>query len=239
MTKARDLINDALIQAGVQDPSESMEASKAAFGLRELNRMLGSWANEDLMIPTKDRLTFNLVNGQQSYTLGIGGAFNTTYPVRPGQIDLVSVIVNGVELPVEVLNDEQWRDITVKAVSSTFPLQMWANGNYPLNTLYFWPIPTGPNQLVMSLWGRITAFANLGVDAALPEGYEDAIIPNLALRLGPAYGTQPNPVLNQIAQSAKGRIKAMNWEPSYRSVDSALTSGKTNIGQKSRGYVVD
>lgn len=239
MTKVRDLLNDALIQAGVQDPSESMEASKAAFGLRELNRLLSSWANEDLMIPTKDRLTFNLVGGKQSYTIGVGGDFNTTYPVRPGQIDYVSVLVNGIELPVETMNDEQWRDITVKTVSSTFPLQMWANGNYPLNTLYFWPIPSAANSLVMSVWGQITAFADVNAAVTLPPGYEDAIVPALAVRLSTGYGVQPSPVLVSMAQGAKARIKAMNWEPSYRSVDSGLTSGKTNIGQKSRGYVVD
>lgn len=239
MTKVRDLLSDALIQAGILDPSESIVASQATYALRELNRLLSSWANEDLMIPTKDRLTFNLVGGQQSYTIGVGGGFNTTYPVRPGQIDYVSVLVNGVELPVEVLNDEQWRDITVKSVSSTFPLQMWANGNYPLNTLYFWPIPNTANPLVMSVWGQITAFADINATVTLPQGYEDAIIPALALRLGPAYGLQPSPVLASMAQGAKARIKAMNWEPAYRSVDSALTSGKTNIGQKSRGYVVD
>lgn len=239
MTKVRDLLGDALIQAGILDPSESIAASQAPFALRELNRLVSSWANEDLMIVSKDRTTFNLVGGKQSYTIGVGGDFNTPYPVRPGQIDYVSVMVNGIELPIETLNDEQWRDITLKAVSSSFPLQVWSKGDYPLNSLYFWPIPIASNPLVVSIWGQITAFVDINATVTLPSGYEDAIVPALATRLSPAYGLPLNPVLASMAQAAKSRIKAVNWEPSYRSVDSALTSGKTNIGQKSRGYVVD
>ena len=239
MTTVRDLITDAMIQIGALDPSEAIDAAPAAAALRELNRMVSSWSNESLMIYTVDRTVFNLVGGTQSYTLGVGGTFNTPYPVRPGQINLVSVVVNGVEIPIEVINDEQWRDITVKTVTSTFPLRVWANGNHPLDVLYFWPVPTLSNQLIMSVWGQITAFPDINQTVTLPQGYEDAIVANLALRLSPGYGIQPSPVLTQIAQSAKARIKAMNWEPTFRTVDTALQGSGSTIGRQSRGYVVD
>lgn len=239
MTKVRELITDALTDLGMQDPSEVLSADKASHALRVLNRMLSGWANEDLMIVTKDRLTFNLVGGQQSYTIGVGGNFNTAYPVRPGQIDLVSVMFGNVEIPIEVLNDEQWRDITLKTVNSTFPLQMWANGNYPLDVLYFWPIPTTAAPLIMTVWGQITAFASVNDTVTLPQGYEEAIVSNLALKLAPSYGATPSPGIMQTAMASKAKIKAMNWEPTYRSVDSALSGSHNNIGQRSRGYVVD
>ena len=239
MTQVRDMLTDALLQLGVFDPSEAIDASAANSALRELNRMLSSWANEDLMIPTKDRLTFNLVGGQQAYTIGVGGNFNTPYAVRPGQIDLVSVVVNGVEIPIDTLNDEEWRDITVKTTPSTFPLQVWANGNYPLDVLYFWPVPTAPNQLIMTVWGQIVAFTTINQTVTLPAGYEDAIVPNLAVRMAPSYGVNPSPVTVSLAQSTKRRIKEMNFEPTYRTVDGALLGTMSSIGQRSRGYVVD
>ena len=239
MTTVRDLITDSLIQIGALDPNQAIEATAANAALRELNRLISGWANESLMIYTVDRTVFNLVGGTQTYTIGVGGAFNTPYPVRPGQINLVSVVVNGVEIPIDILNDDQWRDITLKTVTSTFPLRMWANGNYPLNTLYFWPIPTQANQLIMSVWGQVTAFPDINAAVVLPPGYEDLIVPSLAVRLSPGYAIQPSQVLLQMAQSAKAHIKSMNWEPTYRSVDSALSGTGSNIGRQSRGYVVD
>lgn len=239
MTTVRDILFDAALNIGVVAAGDAMEASVSSDLLRFLNRMISSWANEELMCYTVDRQTFNLVGGVQSYTIGVGGAFNTAYPVRPGQINLASVIVNGVEIPIDILNDEQWRDITLKTVSSTFPLQMWANGNHPLDVLYFWPIPTVANQLILSTWGQITAFPTVNTVVTLPQGYEDALVANLSVRIAPMFGKQPDPYLLSLAASSKARIKSMNWEPTYRTVDSALQGPRSGIGQKSRGYVVD
>lgn len=242
-TYVRDLLIDALMELGVLDPSEAIDAGAANSALRELNRMVSSWANDDLMIYTVDRRTFAMVANQQDYTIGVGGTFNTPYAVRPGQINLVSVILNGVELPVEILNDEQWRDIALKGpyqtVPSTIPNYMWADGNYPLNGLHFFPVPTTAVPIIMSVWGQITAFVSVNDTVTLPQGYEDAIVKNLAIRLGPRYGIQVNPATVSLAQASKMHIKSQNWEQTFRSVDSALAGVGSNIGRRSRGYVVD
>lgn len=239
MTTVRDILQDALIELTVLDPNMPISADDAARCLRTLNRMLDAWQTEELMIYSTDRASFSFVAGQQSYTIGVGGNFNTTYAVRPGQIDMASVIMNGVELPIEIMNDEQWRDVTLKSVSSTFPLQMWSNGNYPLNVLYFWPIPTMVNTLILYLWNQVTAFPSVNSTVTFPQGYEDALVLNLAVRLAPGYGTQASPTTIDLARQAKARIKKLNWEPTYRSVDSALAGTHQSVGQRSRGYVVD
>lgn len=241
MTTVREIVTDALIQLGVCDPSESATADQAASALRELNRMIQAWNTEDLMIYTVDRQVFTLTVNKQFYTIGIGGDFVTTYPVRPGQIDLASVLVSSgtVEIPIEILNDEQWRDTTVKQVNSGYPLAMWSNGNYPLNTLAFWPVPQQVNSVVLYIWGQTSSFSDINASVTMPQGYEDALVSNLAIRLSPAYGVQPNPVLLQMAAQAKSRIKRMNWEPTYRSTDPALLGSHNSIGQRSRGYVID
>lgn len=241
MTTVRSLIEDALIELGVQDPSESMGADRAAHGLRVLNRMISAWDTEDLMVYTVDRPVFNLVAGKQAYTIGVGGDFVTTMPIRPAQIDMASILVTAGsnELPIEILNDEQWRDVVVKNTSGSYPLQMWSNGNYPLNTLSFWPIPSAAYQVVLYIWGQTSEFPDVNQAVTLPQGYEEAIVPNLSARLAPSYGLQASPSTTELARAAKARIKKMNWEPTYRSVDSALAGVSSNVGQRSRGYVVD
>lgn len=241
MTTVRYLITDALIELGVQDPSESMDAAKATAALRALNRMVSAWNTEELMVYTVDRSVFNLVAGKQSYTIGVGGDFVTTNPVRPAQIDMASILVTtgSNEIPIEILNDEQWREIVVKNTSGSYPLQMWSNGNYPLNTLYFWPIPSAVYQVVLYLWGQTSEFSSINQTVALPQGYEDALVSNLAVRLAPSYGMQASPSTVELARVSKARIKNLNWEPTYRKVDSALAGVSSNVGQMSRGYVVD
>lgn len=238
MTTVRDILTDALLQIGVLDPSEAIQPEAASAALRELNRMIASWNAEDLMVYTVDREVYPLIIGKQFYTIGTGGDFNAP---RPVVIDMASVLISGstVELPIEIYNDEQWRDTTVKQVNSSFPLVMWANGNYPLNTLAFWPIPQGDCSLVLYAWGQTSAFSDVNATVSFPQGYEDALVQNLAVRLAPVYGAQPNPVTVQQSAATKARIKRINWEPVYRSADSVLLGTRTDIGQKSRGYVID
>jgi hypothetical protein len=243
MTTVRDLIEDALEDIGVIAGGSALTAEDAKSCLRVLNRMVSSWANESLMIYTVDRRTFAMVANQQDYTIGVGGTFVTPYPVRPGQIELASVILNGVEIPIDILNDEQWRDISLKApyqpVYSTIPLQMWADGNYPLNGLHFWPIPTTPVPLILSVWGQITAFPDINTVISLPQGYENAIVSNLAVWCAPKFAREASQTTMALASRSLAQIKRMNWEPTYRTVDSALSGTRNSIGQKSRGYVVD
>ena len=241
MTKVRDILNDALIELGVLDPSETIDAGAANRALREFNRMIQALNIDGPMVYTVNRQLFSLVPGQQVYSIGVGGDFNTTMPIRPGQIDMVSVLFGNpaVEIPIDILNDEEWRDMSVKQVNSTFPLMVWSNGNYPLNELSFWPIPQMVNSVVLYIWGQTTGFTSINEDVTFPQGYEDFLVNTLALRLGPSYGIQPNGVTAAKAQQAKTLIKQLNWEPTYRSVDSALSGSHNNIGQRSRGYVVD
>ena len=243
MTTVRDLINDALEDIGVIAGGSALNPEDAFSCLRVLNRMISSWANESALIFTVDRRTFSLNGMQQDYTIGVGGTFNTPYPVRPGQIELVSVVLNNVEIPVNILNDEQWRNIALKqpyyTVTSTIPTEMWADGNYPLNGLHFFPVPSAPIPLIMSVWGQILAFTDINDVVTLPQGYEEAIVANLAVRCAPKFAREASPTTMAIASRSLAQIKRMNWEPTYRSVDSALSGAHSSIGAKSRGYVVD
>src|SRR5574340_330742 len=105
MTTVRDMLTDALIELGIQDQSEAISADKATSALRALNRMISAWNTEDLMVYTVDRSVFTLTAGKQAYTIGAGGDFVTTNPIRPAQIDMASVLVTSGsnEIPIEIL----------------------------------------------------------------------------------------------------------------------------------------
>jgi len=240
MTVVRDLLADALTEIGVIDPGAPMDADTSAFALRTLNRMLSAWANDDLMTYTVNRVTFPLVANTQNYTIGTTGTWVTASPVRPGQIDMASVLVNGTEIPLKIYNDEQWRDTPVKSTAGTFPTAVWQTGDYPLNILTFWPVPTAVNTVVLYIWGQINAFPDVNATVTLPQGYEDAIVYNLAVRLAASFGKEPNPSTASLANAAKARVKNMNYEATYRSVDETLNGngGANSVWLRSRGYVL-
>lgn len=238
MATVRDMITDALIQIGMVDPSESVNAGTAQAALRELNRMIQSWNIQGLMTYALDSSVFSTVGGQQDYTYGAGGNFDAP---RPTNIDSVSVLLGNpqLELPIQILTDDQWRDVGVKSTTSTFPTAVHIHGDFPLNTLSFWPIPASAGQVRIYFWHLITEFSNINTPISLPQGYEDAIVSNLAIRLAPSYGVNPSPVLGQMAVMAKKRINNINWQPTYRCVDEALSGSYNSIGIRSRGMVVD
>src|SRR5213595_551704 len=87
---AYDLITDAFAELNVFLPGESVPNGDAQFGLRSLNGLLGSWAQQHLTIPSTARLLFDLVADQGGpttpYSIGSGGDFDTPRPANPAAI---------------------------------------------------------------------------------------------------------------------------------------------------------
>lgn len=238
---ARLLIQDALIELGVLAPGEDLKAEDAQFALRTLNRMMEAWNAEELMIFSLERYQFPLISGKQSYTLGTGGDINID---RPVEIEMMSVILTyaqpyPIELPVEMLLDEQWRGITLKNTPSSFPYKCWIEGNFPLNVLWFWPVPMDANQILLYYWNK-TAASTLDTQLKFPNGYEEAIVTNLAVMLSGSYGVSPSGVLTGRATQGKMRLKEFNSQPVLTTVDPSLMGKISNsIAVKTRGRVVD
>lgn len=222
---ARDLINGSARLLGILGSGEVLQASEASDALSALNDMLSVWSVENLLIYGKTEEEFPLVAGQQSYTMGVGGNFNTT---RPQRIENASVrIVNGsttYDLPIEIFNQDQWSSIAIKSVNSNIPTKLFAQGTYPLETILLWPIPAAVKTLVLWTWKPFSSFATLDSVVSFPPAYAKAIRYNLALELGPEYGKEPSGLVIAEASEAKGAIKRMNQKPSYMSTDPALIS---------------
>lgn len=121
----RDLVSASLRLIGAAAPGESLDAQVATDGLSALNRMIGSWNTEPLMLP--------------------GG-------VPLAQVDSL--------------------DSTV----------------------------------------------------SMPDGYEDALIYNLAVRIAPEYGRMIPDAVALVAVESKAGVKRANHKPLYLEVDGALLS---------------
>jgi len=158
---------------------------------------------------------FNYVGGQASYTMGVGGDFNTARPVTieaaynhgnngtPSQVDF----------PIEVTtNFERYSEIVTKEVQTQLPIIMYDDGNFPLKTLYFWPIPVDTTyRPQLWSWGIVTSFTSTSDVISLPPGYSRALQKNLAVEISPSFGKQISPALAMQALESKSALKRINY----------------------------
>lgn len=221
---ALDIIKSSLRLDGILASGETPSDAEAQDALVVLNDMLDSWNAERLTIFTIARLVFTIVAGQQVYTVGAGGDFNTP---RPAKIESYSWInlqnpVQPMELPLESLTEAGWQAIPVKNITSSIALSVWDDGNFPLRNLSYWPVPSIGAQAAIYPWTALTEFTNLTTDLEFPPGYAKAIRFNLALDLAPEYGREVDQSVALQAIGAKAIVKSMNI-PSYTMVcDEAL-----------------
>lgn len=241
MSTVRDILARSMRLLGVSDPVEALTPEQGLIGLEAFNALIDAWNADNLMVYTITRSVFPLTAGQQTYTLGAGGNFSMP---RPAAIENFSILLTAVspevEIPIRVLQDEDWRAIPVKNVSSGFPTDVYPAGDYPMNTLYFWPIPTGPCSVVLYTWNLVPEFTSLNDQVAFPPGYRDCFVHNLAVLMAPEFGLQASPQVTQRAISTKEAIQRINWTPREMGLPSYLRDhGSASIGHRSRGAVVD
>lgn len=229
---ANDLINSAFRLINVLASGENPSAAESADALNSLNDMVDSWNIERLMIFTITRSLFTLVSGQQAYTLGTGGDFNISRPVKIDNISIVSLNnpSQPIELPMQYMTTDQWQMVPVKNVQSALPTAVYDDGAFPLRNLNYWPIPNTAVQTVIYAWTALTSFADLTTNYTFPPGYSKALRFNLALNLAPEYGNAVvGPTLVQQASDSKEALKIVNTPTLDLLCDAAVVDPRAAI----------
>jgi len=208
---------------GALASGETATADQQTDALTALNSMIGVWSTEQLLIWAKVSEDFTLVPSQQSYTFGTGGNFNSTRPQKIENAYLVTgTSPNVFEIPVDIVNQDQWASITVKTTQSAIPQRLYNDTAYPLSNIYLWPIPNAANTLRLYSWKPLSSFSTADSTVDLPPGYEEALRYNLAVRLAPEYGRPILPQVQEIAVGSKAAIKRMNTKFNLLISDDAL-----------------
>lgn len=207
MATVNDLIKATFRKLNVVGVNGDPSANQLSEGLDNINRMLSMWNTDGLIKYYIQRETFNLVAGQQSYTIGSGGDFNT---VRPVEILEVTTDSSGITYRIDLVNYADWMRITNKSESEETPSWAYYEPSYPLGRIYFWGKPTNTNSVVIASEKPFSAFSN-GDTVSLPPGYEKAVIDNLALELFPMYPSESlYPILQNQAQNSIALLKRVN-----------------------------
>ena len=232
----RDLLKTALLKLGVIGPGDPDDFDMLNAALRVFNSMLDSWATERLLVYTIDRHVFALVSGQQTYTLGPGGDFNTT-PLygagspRPVKVENVwwQDPTSLEELYVEVIDEQRYQGLGVRNLSSPVVQLVYYKPAFPLGEVFCWPKPNQVANLVLYLWHPFNTATELDTAIVFPPGYQRALEFNLAVDLSSEYKGTLAAELVAFATEAKSKIQILNL-----SID-RLTSDAWRVNRRGSG----
>jgi hypothetical protein len=232
--RVADIIRRTLRLIGSLAKSEVPSADEQSDVLYYLQAMMDSWRADRLTIFNVQTLIFPLVSGQQVYTIGPGAQFNT---LRPLWIDLAGIISNTnpvqpLELPVRILNDQEWSAISIKSVQSSLAWYLYYDYAFTggWGNIKLWPIPnTATTQLALYIPVPLTSFVTPQDVFALPPGWEEAVRYNLAVRLCPEWGRPVDPVVAKIAMDSYAMICRANKRIQLLDMDPALLGNGEGI----------
>jgi hypothetical protein len=223
----RSVGTDALIEIGVLEPGEAMDAAQGARVLRRTQMMIDAWQADQLTLSRQLRTAFTWPANQSSVQVGIGQTVNID---RPVDLTSVAFIVPGtspgVEVPMGLMDGDQYAAITIKDLRSQLPTQAFYQTNITdaNGTLTIWPVPP---SLTLVLYTPQGVSVPVSLDTVLQGsmGYQDAFLYDLAWRLVNAFGVAMPATLPTMRREALATMKRPNIAPGLLGVDPALIPG--------------
>lgn len=212
MTTARSIVEQAARKIHVLGRGSTLSAGEAQDALTCLNNMLGMFSIEGGLLYNQVKETFNLT-GATSYTIGVGGNFNTAAPI---EIDAVYASDGETDYPLVQIGSAEYAAFADKDTDGLPEFFYYAN-NAPLGTIYIYPASSASYTLTILSRKALTSFSDLTTDYTLPTGMETMLVHNLAVQLAPEYEKEAAPTVQTIARQTKAAILGANKRHNYPS----------------------
>lgn len=223
-TSARIIETAAFGVLNVFMPGEQVPSPDAESARGFLNRMIGNWSQQKLLIPAVAREVFPAVSGKggpsNPYTIGIGGNLNTQRPPNQSNLVNVGIIIDNtvplaqqVESPRAVLDDRDYQAIQIKELPNQLFTGVYYNPTFALGfgTINLWPVPNvTTTSLVLYLEKALTSFTSLDAVYYVQEGIEQALVDNLVMKIAKPWGAIIDDDMRMAATKSLGQIKRSN-----------------------------
>ena len=236
MTTAREIVDDAMREAGVLGLGQTLNAQDENEGFRRLNQMISQWARKRWLVYRLLDVAWTS-DGSSTFTIGPSGDVTTatdgtSLAVRPDRLETNGFIrqinnaaPNQPDFPLRLLESrEDYNKIRMKSLTA-YTYYLWYDPTIPNGTVYPWPIPTSALyeiHILMKL--PFAAFASLDSDVDFPAEYEPAMLYQLALRLRSKYQvpTPPGDLLLGLAKDAMAVLRGANTAIANLSMPTSL-----------------
>lgn len=175
----------------------------------------------------------------ESYTLGPSGTLVSTtgLSVRPVKIERARLILSTTGTPVHLTVFEgsfrEFSDLAVQLIPGALPKFLYCDYNFPLATVYLVPQDQGGDTLELYTWSPIPQLVTVNDVIALPPGYQDWFVNNLAVRLASVFKNQGAAVTDDTrmeARAATRAIQSRNSASPRQSTDAPNSSHRAGGG---------
>lgn len=122
-----------------------------------------------------------------------------------------------VDLPITMRDAAWWANQQTKDIQTDIPTDLFYDPTWPNGKCYFWPVPNVAYQVRLQLWITLSEYSQItqpligsGPGGTLPPAYRAALMLTLAEMLLPSGGLSANPVLVEMAKSARVALLGNN-----------------------------
>lgn len=232
-TSGITICTGALQIIGVLQEGQTPSGNTLSSTYRRLQNMMGSLAIQPKTIPVIAREVFPLVafkgGPTNPYSIGPGGDFDTS---RPNDLEGAGLLLNAgltneEEIPRALYTDDGWEAIQIKTQQNGLFTGVYYSQTFPLGTINLWPIPnTTINSLVLYRADQLGTFASPTAIYYVPNGYDDMLEYQLAMRLAGIYRRQLTPEQLELARESLALVKRANYRITDVPIDPALTMSR-------------
>lgn len=215
LVTAGDICSKALQMTGANGGSAIMTDADGQLMLDLLSSLMDMWSNFNLACYAILEQSAPLVPNQSAYTIGPGGNFNMTRPLKiigsPGSCYVQDT--NGNNYDMQVVARDTWNLYTNRSdlVTSNFPNILFYDPQNPLGIINILPFPTMSYMMFWDSYLQLADYTDLNQQIDLPPGYKLAMLTNLAVLAKPFFlDGAMDPVIPVIASSSLGAIKRTN-----------------------------
>lgn len=210
----RAYIRGALSALGLRGAGQSLTGEQLSDALLLLNEMMRSWRGNGLLNYAWARYSFAFAEGQATRTIGPSGQWDTATVPRPLAVeDPIGITPVGAssETPCFAMTREEYRELPQKDATAEYPTHYrYEPGAGPLGQFTFYPVPTSAATFHPTFRTPLAEFENENTDLTFPDGYDEAIRTNLALKVAPDFNRTPSPLLIGQARRSLMDIQARN-----------------------------
>lgn len=223
------IVNDAMVEIGALDPTQTADATESFVAAGKLNRLLNNWNADGAGCYAVSFPAFTLTPNLQPHTIGPTGTWTLTE--RPVAIDGLQLVLTNVSPNVNVtiiLHDSDWwQNVSVPTLAQSYPTDGYYDPTFPNGSLYLYPIPTTAWGVQLKIRSTLTDALSVTDTIVLPPGYQDAVTLTLAEDLAGLLHAPMPQLLPEKAAKARARIFANNLEvPKITTWDAGMPSGR-------------
>lgn len=232
-----ELLTASLRRIGVAPQGVTPQAESLQQALIAFNSFVDALGADRLSMYGETRTTWTITSGVRDYAIGVGQVINRARPVfieRLGNVSPIRLILDSsqptpLEVPLTLLNDQQWRALPQKTLQSVLPTCAYYQPTFPNATISLWQVPTSSTlQGVLYAPTAMTEFA-LSDTLSLPPGYRRFLLTNTALELCPEFDRKPPEGLVEQARQSKADVERANMRLLDMGVDPMWTLNGAGI----------